>query len=175
MSNDGSTVLIPESTKKYTPWQVLKEEGLLRDGETDPSKYKAASQNNDNTPTAPEPLFDVESVVSNVNQDIFMQKARDAANQLEAIFVNIPGFKVRSTERGGVIITYNNKRVEVPAGIIYNTTDNEKKQAIAKSKAKKDQKKMLAENKATEATTTSASGISEGLDPQTGKTNLLAT
>ena len=134
MSNDGSTVLIPESTKKYTPWQVLKEEGLLRDGETDPSKYKAASQNNDNTPTAPEPLFDVESVVSNVNQDIFMQKARDAANQLEAIFVNIPGFKVRSTERGGVIITYNNKRVEVPAGIIYNTTDNEKKQAIAKSK-----------------------------------------
>ena len=33
-----------------------------------------------------------------------------------------------------LIITYNNKRVEVPAGIIYNTTDNEKKQAIAKSK-----------------------------------------
>lgn len=133
MSNDGSTVLIPESTKKYTPWQVLKEEGLLRDGETDPSKYKAASQNNNNTPTVPEPLFDVETIVSNIKDDIFLQKAKDVQNQLEAIFVNIPGFKVRSTERGGVIVIYNNKRIEVPAGTYYNTNDEER-QAIAKSR-----------------------------------------
>lgn len=135
MSKDGSKVLIPESTKTYTPWQVLKEENLLRDGETDPSKYKAASQDNNNTaPVAPETLFDVESIVSNINQDIFMQKAQDAANRLEAIFVNIPGFKVRSTERGGVIVIYNNKRVEIPAGIIGKNTDEKDKQAIAKSK-----------------------------------------
>ena len=133
MSSDGGSVIVEGYTRTLEPWEVLKEEGLLKRNETDPSKYDKASSDT-NTEVAPEPLFDVESIVSNINQDIFMQKARDAANQLEAIFVNIPGFKVRSTERGGVIITYNNKRVEVPAGIIYNTTDNEKKQAIAKSK-----------------------------------------
>jgi len=135
MSKDGNKVLIAESTKTYTPWQVLKEEGLLRDGETDPSKYKSASQSNNNTtPVAPETLFDVEKVVSNINQDIFMQKAQDAANRLEAIFVNIPGFKVRSTERGGVIVTYNNKRVEIPAGVVGKNTNEKDKQAIAQSK-----------------------------------------
>jgi len=134
MSKDGNKVLIAESTKTYTPWQVLKEEGLLRDGETDPSKYKSASQGNNTAPVAPETLFDVENVVSNINQDIFMQKAQDAANQLEAIFVNIPGFKVRSTERGGVIVIYNNKRIEIPAGVIGKNTDEKDKQAIAQSK-----------------------------------------
>ena len=133
MSSDGKSVIVEGYTRTLTPWEVLKEEGLLRRNETDPSKYSKSSSDT-NTEVAPEPLFDVESIVSNVNQDIFMQKAQDAANQLEAIFVNVPGFKVRSTERGGVIITYNNKRIEVPAGVIGKNTDEKDKQAIAKSK-----------------------------------------
>ena len=46
--------------------------------------------------------------------------------------------------------------------------------AIAKAKKRKEDKKAIAEAKATEATTTSSEGINEGVDPQTGKTNLLA-
>tara|TARA_R110000803_G_scaffold23327_2_gene57346 strand:- start:481 stop:2046 length:1566 start_codon:yes stop_codon:yes gene_type:complete len=137
MSEDGSAILKPEIKDNYTPWEVLKEEGLLRDGETDPNKYKTATQqkNQQNTPTPPTPLFNVDEIISGINENIFNQDAKKASDELGALFVNIPGFKVESTERGGVIIKYKGKQVEVPARAATSYMSEKDKEALTRSKS----------------------------------------
>ena len=44
--------------------------------------------------------------MSGLSENIFNQSADDARNELQALFTNIPGFKVQSTERGNVIVKY---------------------------------------------------------------------
>ena len=80
-------------------------------------------------------MFDVETIVSKINENIFNQDADDAKNELEAVFENIPGFEVESTERDGVIVKYNNKRVQVPAAKTTNYTSKTDKDALARSKS----------------------------------------
>ena len=114
-SKDGKTKLQDGYTTDYSVFDMLKREGLLRDGETDPSKIvKASSANSGNTPTTTaKPLFPVEEIVAGLSEKIFNQDAEDAGNELKALFTNIPGFKVKSTERDGVIVEYKGKTIEV--------------------------------------------------------------
>ena len=112
-SKDGKTKLADGKSETLSVFNMLKREGLLRDGETDPSKIvKAGSANSSDKPAA-EPLFPVEQIVSGLSENIFNQSADVARKELEAAFTNIPGFKVTSTERGGVIVKYKGKTIEV--------------------------------------------------------------
>tara|TARA_R110002110_G_scaffold413050_1_gene639958 strand:+ start:826 stop:2388 length:1563 start_codon:yes stop_codon:yes gene_type:complete len=119
----------------FSVFEMLKKEGLLRDGEFSPASVNKSAASSTSTSTPATPLFDVETIVSKINENIFNQDADDAKNELEAVFENIPGFEVESTERDGVIVKYNNKRVQVPAAKTTNYTSKTDKDALARSKS----------------------------------------
>ena len=140
VKKDGKTVYKEDGSTPKIDWvvktkdQVASAIGVLR---PDLGYKSAASSTSTSTSTSTPatPLFDVETIVSKINKISFNQDAKTVSDQIKPLFVNIPGVKVESTERDGVIIKYKGKQVEVPAKKITNYTSDEDKDALAISKS----------------------------------------